>query len=653
MTTSQQTDPLIGRVIDGRYEVRSRIARGGMATVYVATDHRLERRVAIKVMHGHLSDDQAFTNRFVQEARSAARLANPHVVSVFDQGQDGDMAYLIMEYLPGITLRELLRDHGSLTPQQVVDIMDAVLTGLASAHRAGIVHRDVKPENVLLADDGRIKISDFGLARAASANTATGQALLGTIAYLSPELVTRGMADTRSDIYALGIMMYEMLTGDQPYKGEQPMQIAYQHANDSVPRPSARVPNIPDEIDDMVLWATERDPDERPADAQEMLDRLHEVEAELGYALSSTPTQHTVAFPMDDTVAFGETAAFGATTAFDSPTTPTGTTDPLGSMVATTGTVKKLTTTVTKRRRKGLWMFLIVVLLCAVVGGTGWFYGTGPGSRIAIPESLVGGSPDEASAALTELGLLVEAGEEYSLNIDKGLVTSTSPSPGDLVYKNSTVTVNVSLGPKPETLPSLAGVAIADAQKTIEDLGLKMGDASYQFNSDVAADGVIAASIDGDDVTGGADTFQGKTVDLIVSVGSVPQLVGETKDAATAALDEAGLKLGSVSEKFSDDVPKGKVISVDYEKPLAPGDSVNLLVSKGQDLVAVPDVVGMTVNEAKQTLEEADFTVKIDSNIPKQYWDAVINDLFAVDSTDPEAGAMIKRGSTVTIVANL
>src|SRR3954465_117211 len=260
------TDPMIGRLIDGRYQVRSRIARGGMATVYLATDLRLERRVAIKVMHGSLADDSTFKSRFVQEARSAGRLAHPNVVNVFDQGQDSDMAYLVMEYLPGITLRDLLKDYGKLTPEQTIDIMEAVLSGLAAAHKAGIVHRDLKPENVLLADDGRIKIGDFGLARAASANTATGAALLGTIAYLSPELVTRGIADTRSDIYAVGIMTYEMLTGEQPFKGEQPMQIAYQHANDSVPSPGLRNPGVPVELDELVLWATTRDPEQRPRD---------------------------------------------------------------------------------------------------------------------------------------------------------------------------------------------------------------------------------------------------------------------------------------------------------------------------------------------------------------------------------------------------
>ena len=286
---------MIGRLVDGRYQVRSRIARGGMATVYLATDLRLERRVAIKIMHGHLADDNTFKTRFVQEARSAARLAHPNVVNVFDQGQDSDMAYLVMEYLPGITLRELLKDYKKLTPEQTVDIMDAVLSGLAAAHKAGIVHRDLKPENVLLADDGRIKLGDFGLARAASANTATGQALLGTIAYLSPELVTRGVADARSDIYAVGIMMYEMLTGEQPYVGEAPMAIAYQHANDTVPTPSTKNPSVPAELDELVLWATARDPEERPHDAREMLERLREVEPSIRSPRPlARPTQATM-----------------------------------------------------------------------------------------------------------------------------------------------------------------------------------------------------------------------------------------------------------------------------------------------------------------------------------------------------------------------
>ena len=251
-------DPLLGRVIDNRYVIERRVARGGMATVYEAMDQRLERPVAIKIMHPHLAEDEDFTRRFIQEARQAARLAHPNIVNVFDQGQDGAITFIVMEYLPGITLRELLNDFGALTPAQTLDIVKAVLFGLDAAHSAGIVHRDLKPENVLLADDGRIKIADFGLARAASHNTATSQALLGTIAYLSPELISRGIADVRSDIYALGIMMFEMLTGQQPYQGDQAVTIAYQHANDIVPRPSSKNPAIPSQFDELVAWCSER-----------------------------------------------------------------------------------------------------------------------------------------------------------------------------------------------------------------------------------------------------------------------------------------------------------------------------------------------------------------------------------------------------------
>src|SRR5688572_29064344 len=384
-TTLFRSDPMIGRLVDGRYQVRSRIARGGMATVYLATDLRLERRVAIKVMHGHLADDSQFKQRFIQEARSAARLAHPNVVNVFDQGQDSDSAYLVMEYLPGITLRDLLEEYGSLTPQQTIDISEAVLAGLAAAHKAGIVHRDLKPENVLLADDGRIKIGDFGLARAATANTATGAALLGTVAYLSPELVTRGIADTRSDIYAVGIMMYEMLTGEQPYKGEQPMQIAYQHANDSVPTPSTKNPKVPAELDELVLWATARDPEERPRDARELLEQLRTTESLLETALptGTIATQKTRAYtsvvPMiaDVPGSDDETMVLGRR----------------GSK-SNTGPVSDSTTTLntrsSKRRRRGWILFALVLALAGLAGGAGWWFGAGPGAHVTIPASVVG-----------------------------------------------------------------------------------------------------------------------------------------------------------------------------------------------------------------------------------------------------------------------
>lgn len=633
---------MIGRLIDDRYEVRSRIARGGMATVYLATDRRLERRVAIKVMHGHLADDSNFRNRFVQEARSAARLADPHVVSVFDQGQDSDLAYLVMEYLPGITLRDLLRDHGKLTPRQVVDIMDAVTSGLAAAHRAGIIHRDLKPENVLLADDGRIKISDFGLARAASANTATGQSLLGTIAYLSPELVTRGVADARSDIYALGIMMYEMLTGEQPYKGEQPMQIAYQHANESVPRPSVVTPSVPDPLDDLVLWATERTPDERPSDARELLERLREVEKQLGFGPSTTSHQPTMlmpaAQPISDTAEFTQ-----ALTSANMSTDPVAPLDAVSTLRAKTA----------QRRAKGWWILALVVLLAAVSGGTGWYFGAGPGSQVLIPD-LVNATPEEATETLTGLGLIVVEGEENSFDVAAGLVSSTDPASGTQVGKDSTVTINISLGRQEVEVPALAGMSRADAETFLADNRLTLGAVDEQYNEDVASGAVISAQNPATeaDYSAGGVILQGETVDLVVSAGAIPNVVGLTPDAARTALTESGLVVAEeVAESFSDTIDKGLVLSAKLpDGTIRPTDTVSLVVSKGVDLVEVPDVLNDNVAAAKKTLEDAGFVVEVVSDIAEPNWGSP---LLTVDSTDPAAGESIKRGSTVTITAYL
>ncbi len=629
MTTSQ-TDPMLGRLIDGRYQVRSRIARGGMATVYLATDLRLERRVAIKVMHGHLADDNTFKSRFVQEARSAARLAHPNVVNVFDQGQDSDMAYLVMEYLPGITLRDLLKDYGKLTPEQTIDIMEAVLSGLAAAHKAGIVHRDLKPENVLLADDGRIKIGDFGLARAASANTATGQALLGTIAYLSPELVTRGVADARSDIYALGIMMYEMLTGEQPFKGEQPMQIAYQHANDTVPTPSSKNPSVPPELDEIVQWATAKEPDNRPKDAREMLDRLIEAEKSIRGETAFQPT-----LMMPPAFAAGD----DADTQIINPA--------IRQQVAATApdSVSELTRVATKRRAKGWWLFVLVILLAAGAGGTGWYFGAGPGSMVVIPDVSTK-TPAAATAALTTLGFQTKQGSSYSTTIAKGLVTGTDPASGSRLNRGSTVTIQVSQGPRPITLPKLAGLTQDEATAQITALKAIVGTVDKQFNAKAPQGQVLAASADdGTDVSGGGPGHEGMKVNLAVSVGAVPSVAGATVNDATAALQGVGLKVTAGPQSYSDTVPKGNVITATPQKdgPVRPGDTLALETSRGPAPVPVPDVVGKTWDVAKKTLQDAGF--KLNYNALAD----VAPSAFVVSKVAPGAGTEVDKGSTVTV----
>jgi beta-lactam-binding protein with PASTA domain/tRNA A-37 threonylcarbamoyl transferase component Bud32 len=641
---------MIGRLIDGRYQVRSRIARGGMATVYLATDLRLERRVALKIMHGHLADDSQFKERFIQEARSAARLAHPNVVNVFDQGQDNDMAYLVMEFLSGITLRDLLTEHRVLTSEQTLDILEAVLSGLAAAHKSGIVHRDLKPENVLLADDGRIKIGDFGLARAVSANTATGAALLGTIAYLSPELVTRGIADARSDIYAVGIMMYEMLAGEQPFRGEQPMQIAYQHANDSVPTPSTKNPNVPAELDELVLWATARDPEERPRDARVMLDQLIETQNQLQTALptGATAIQRTTVLPTalaksgtGDQTQVLRAAPLAAPTA-------SGVSEATDALARQSG----------RRRSRAVWWVLLFIIVAALAGGTGWYFGVGPGSQVTIPTSIVNQSPADASAALEELGLTVSdtTTEVSSSTVPVGAVAGADPDAGTSVTKSTVVTLEVSTGPKPVAIPQFIGISETDATDLATGLDLEVGEPERQFSGDVAAGVVMAAyGVDAADarvnLAEGDTYYESMPVTFLVSVGPIPAVEGLTVDEAVARLDAVELNGVPQTPEFHPTVPSGQVIQLRTQTDdptIRPGDSLNLIVSKGPDLVDVPDVEDDTINSARATLVAAGFVVVVQSNVPAAFWDiATVTELTPVGP-----GEKLIRGGTITIIAN-
>lgn len=639
MSTSQQADPLIGRLVDGRYRVRARIARGGMATVYVATDLRLERRVALKVMHGHLSDDTVFQSRFIQEARSAARLSDPHVVNVFDQGQDGEMAYLVMEYLPGITLRELLREHRRLTVDQTLTIMDAILSGLAAAHRAGIVHRDVKPENVLLAEDGRIKIGDFGLARATTANTASGAQLMGTIAYLAPELVTRGTADARSDIYSLGIMLYEMLVGEQPYKGEQPMQIAYQHATDSVPRPSAKNPGVPEQLDELVLWATEREPAERPIDAAAMLDRLRQVEKELGLAPQvaravavGTASPASAAESRELTKVLPQTATL--------PSTPVDDADNAMRLRARTrsGTTR------------GMWFFALVLMLAAAAAGTGWWFGSGPGSLVAVPD-VSRMSFADAEALLTEQQLVAQPQEVTDFEIPAGTTVGSDPPGGTRLDKDSVVTVFVSIGPASHEIEGLAGRSADDARGILTAAVVTVGDDAREF-SDADEGTVLSVTVTpragGEPFacTDGCTVYEGDSASMLVSSGPVPDVTGLGVDRAVRELEAAGLQVsGDRPTEYSNSIDEGAVIGI-LDRPeegnWRPGETVTLLISEGPRPIVVPDVTGRTVADAMDALRAAGF--EPGTALPELVWG-----IFTVSRTDPEPGTSHRPGTSVRV----
>lgn len=661
---SPPTDPLIGQTLDDRYVVRARIARGGMAMVYMASDLRLERRVAVKVMHAHLADEATFVRRFEQEARSAARLAHPNVVNVFDQGHADGRAYLVMEYLPGITLRDLLKQQRRLTPEQAVDIADAVLAGLAAAHQADIVHRDLKPENVLLADDGRIKIGDFGLARAVSANTTTGQALLGTIAYLSPELVTRGIADARSDIYAFGIMMFEMLTGTQPFTGEQPMQIAYQHAHSDVPVPSSQIPSISSELDELVRWTTQRDPEARPRDAGIVLEQLRKLSINTSglattkviplndHSLSTTTPATAVLNDAQRTVLSATPPAFTEDVSPLDPTLVAANPPPAEQLTATPSPIGTVRTAAKRRAKRGRLIAFIIVVFALIAGGLAFWLVQGPGSRVVVPD-IAEMTIEEARATLAKADLALEPFECTSVATPEGLTVRSEPPAGSRIDRGTTVRVCQSIGPEQLPVPTLVGLTVQDAEQKIEDSGFTFGEVVERRFSDEPADVVIAAlGADGEPL---AEAYAEQArVDVVLSIGGVPNVAGMSVDEATDVLAGQELTVQDEfnTEAFSEDVVKGNVIRLLVQTdPVRPGDAVGLEVSQGPELFPIPDVSELrNVGEAYDALEAAGFKPQISGIDGLDKLAEPLLRRLNFDGTDPEAGSMLPRGSTVKIL---
>lgn len=645
--SSAPIDPLIGQTLDERYVVRSRIARGGMAMVYLGDDLRLGRSVAIKIMHAHLADDENFTRRFEQEARSAAGLGHPNIVNVFDQGESNGVPYLVMEYLPGITLRELLKQRRRLTPEEASEIAEAVLSGLAAAHEAGIVHRDVKPENVLLADDGRIKIGDFGLARAVSANTTTGQALLGTIAYLSPELVTRGIADERSDLYAFGIVLFEMLTGKQPYTGEQPMQIAYQHAHSDVPPPSSVSPEVPPEYDRLVQWTTQRDADARPNDGREALEYLRALRT--GGASAATAV-------LPSTMSFGTVTPSTAVLSdadqqfLAAQTTALPSTTALGRGAAQQGSTPaadRARVRSRRRSRRGAGIAALLIVLLALAGGAGWWWGQGPGSLVKIPV-VAGLGMDEAQQTLEQHSLLVEVVDCPSLDVEPGLAANTSPAAGERIARGSAVELCRSTGPELLAVPTLIGLSLDSAKTEIERARFAFGSVTAQrFDGGIKGTVILALDQAGN---GLGDTYPERgVIDLIISAGSVPEVSGLSVEAAVSALGGAGLSVDALynGEAHSDEIEAGRVIRVlsDAEM-LSVDDTVGLEISKGPELFEVPNVEGMRLQEAMDTLEAAGFD-------PATAVPDALREFARATGTSPAAGEKVKAGTTIQVKATI
>lgn len=653
--SSGVTESLLGRVLDGRYRVQSHIADGGMASVYLALDTRLDRDVALKVLRRDLAQDEAFVSRFRREARSAARLSHPNVVSVFDQGDDDGHMFLAMEYVPGQTLREVMKAEGPLTPRAALDIMAPVLQALGAAHRAGIIHRDVKPENIILReDDGTVKVADFGLARAVSNQTSHSQTgvLLGTVAYLSPEQVERGIADARSDVYAAGLILFEMLTGSKAFTGDTPIHIAYQHVHSSVPAPSSRVTTVPAELDALVALATSRDPDQRPADAADFLaevrrsramltptelDRRPEGPSALGPGASTVAVERTSALPVEASHEPRQSRPVGpvALPIDHTPTVPPGP-DPYAS------DGRALEGRVVGARRGTPWGWVVAALaVLAIAGIAAWWFLAGPGSPTTVPR-VTGQQYTQAQSALQTAHLTAKRVDAFDETIPKGVVMSTDPGAGTELRRSQDVTVTVSKGPERYAVPQVVGASANEATARITAEKLVVGDTKQAFDETVAAGLVISV-----DPKEGTALKRGTKVTITVSKGRQPievtDFTGKPADDAVKDLTGKGLEVDATQQKNDDTVPKGSVISqTPSSGNLFKGDKVTLVVSKGPELVKVPDVQGKQEAEAVQMLKDAGFQVKVD-----RFMGGIFG---TVRSQNPAAGTEQPKNSTVTLV---
>ncbi|WP_354644895.1 Stk1 family PASTA domain-containing Ser/Thr kinase [Kitasatospora camelliae] len=538
-------DPLIGALLDGRYRVDQRIAVGGMATVYRGTDTRLDRVLALKVMHPSLAGDAEFTARFIREAKAVARLTHPNVVNVFDQGADPRGVFLAMEYVPGRTLRDLLRDRGALSVRAALDIVEPVLAALGAAHRADLVHRDVKPENVLITDGGLVKVADFGLVRLLSGadtgvttSTASGS-LLGTVSYLAPEQISRqGPTDQRVDVYAAGILLYEMLTGVKPHTGDNPAQVLYLHLNEDVPPPSLVAPAVGPELDAIVAAATARDPQARPWDAVELLAALQRARRAL------TPDQLD-AEPPASTRPTPRYSPGEVTSVIGPPVEPTSVLEvppdllpPVRPPVDEPSVARRRARQPRRQlpRKPLIWTAVAAVLL-TVVGAVTY---TLSSAVYATVPAVLGQSRAQATATLDRSGLNAVFTEQFSETVETGQVISTDPAVGQEVRKSDAVKVVLSRGPERIAVPELAGKPLEAARKALADARLTPGAVSEVFNDSVARGSVVSSS-----PAVGGQVAVNSPVALVVSKGMVPvpNVVGLGKDEATKALTDAGFKV--------------------------------------------------------------------------------------------------------------
>lgn len=618
-----------------------------MATVYSAMDSRLDRTVAIKIMHEHLAQDEEFVSRFIREAKAAAALSHPNLVQVYDQGwnQGGIPAvFLVMEYIPGATLRDHLFAVGQLGAKESLEIIEQVLSALVYAHRAGIIHRDIKPENIMITADGRAKLGDFGLARAVSTgNTLTADAnvLMGTVAYLAPEQVQRGIADAKSDIYSLGIVLFEMLTGKKPYEGDSPIQIAYRHVHDRVPAPSTLVPAITKDLDLLVLRATAPDPGLRYQNVSEFQESIRKS------LLLLDPDEQQLSLPLGIPEELRRASKYSSKETRKnvrkvSPESERKSaerkTEMTNPKVSNTAEIRRRTSKRVRRNR------FIAVAIAALIGIAGWYQLLGPGSQSAIP-SVVGATKNEAVETMATLGVKVKVTKNtFDELVPKGKIISMAPPAGSRLGEGESISVIISKGPERYSIPNLKGKSVSQATVALANEKLLIGKTEEAFSASIPKGQIISVSPEP-----GTLVKKNTEVNLLVSKGeeliSLTNYIGKSSEQALNELTDAGFEV-TQKDAFSDSYPIGIVIAQKPETPeLVTGGKVALTVSKGPEKITVPTgVLKLDEGKAVKLLEDYGFTVKVlkPAKTPK-------GKKLTVIKVTPSEGALVQPNSEITI----